>query len=125
MNQILLIDDDEAMRETLADCLDSAGHTVSQAENGKKALQLLENSTYDLIVTDVFMPELDGIELIQILGDKDNQPPIIAISGGGGVLPPNWSIKLTEIYSVASSMTKPIDMDFFLSTVEQSLQLPS
>lgn len=121
MNQILLIDDDEAMRETLADCLDSAGHTVSQAENGKKALQLLEKTTYDLIITDVFMPELDGIELIQILGERDDQPPIITISGGGGILPPGWSTKLTDVYNVASSMTKPIDMDFFLGKVEQTL----
>ena len=121
MTKILLIDDDQAMRETLADCLDSAGHNVSQAKNGKKALQLLEKTTYDLIITDVFMPELDGIELIRILGERDDQPPIITISGGGGILPPGWSTKLTDVYNVASSMTKPIDMDFFLGKVEQTL----
>lgn len=123
MNHILLIDDDEATRETLADCLDSAGHTVAQAENGRKALQLLNKTSYDLIVTDVFMPELDGIELLQILGEREDQPPVISISGGGGVLPPGWATKLTEVYSVASAMTKPLDLRVFLRNVEQSLQM--
>lgn len=122
MNQILLIDDEEAMRETLADCLDSAGHNVDEAENGRKALKLLESKTFDLIVMDVFMPEMDGIELLRELGKKDEHPPVIAISGGGGVLPPGWSAKITEIYGVTSALTKPIDLTFFLDTVERSLK---
>ena len=120
--KILLIDDEEFVRETLKEFLINAGHSVDQAENGKKALQLLEGTAYDLIIMDVFMPEVDGIELIQILAKKSNQPPIITISGGGGILPPNWSIKLTEVFGVAYSLTKPIDMSLFLSTVEQALR---
>lgn len=122
VTRILLIDDEEIVRETLKDFLVSVGHIVEQAENGKKALQLLEDTVYDLIIMDVFMPEVDGIELIQILAKKNNQPPIITISGGGGILPPNWSIKMTEVFGVAYSLTKPIDMNLFLSTVEQALQ---
>lgn len=120
--RILLIDDEEIVRETLTDFLVSAGHIVAQVENGKRALQLLEDTVYDLIIMDVFMPEVDGIELIQILAKKDNQPPIITISGGDGILPPNWSIKLTEVFGMAYSLTKPIDLNLFLSTVEQVLQ---
>lgn len=121
MAQILLVDDEEAIRETLADCLDSAGHVVEQAASGKSALELLEGKTYDLIVMDVFMPEMDGIELIQRLGQRATYPPVITISGGGGILPPGWSAKLTEVYGVASALTKPIDLDFFLGTVERTV----
>lgn len=122
MNQILLIDDEKAMRETLADCLDSAGHEVQQADNGKTALRLIQDTPYDLIVMDVFMPEMDGIELIQALRKLEDHPPIITISGGGGVLPPSWAAKITEVYGVRSALTKPIDIDFFLGTVEEALK---
>lgn len=120
--KVLLIDDEEIVRETLKDFLVSAGHVVTEAENGKRALQLLDEAAFDLIIMDVFMPEVDGIELVQILAKKDNQPPIITISGGGGVLPPTWSVKLTEVFGVAFALTKPIDMALFLSTVEQALK---
>lgn len=103
------------------DCLDSAGYAVEEAENGRMALQLIESTAYDLIIADVFMPEVDGIELIQILNEKDDHPPIIAISGGGGILPPNWSIKIAEIYGVDAALMKPIDMKVFLGSVEQAL----
>lgn len=119
--KILLIDDEEIVRETLTDFLTSAGHNVEQATDGKKALKLLENTSYDLIIMDVFMPEVDGIELIQILAKRSDQPPIITISGGGGILPPNWSAKLTEVFGVTYSLTKPIDMNLFLSTVKEAL----
>ncbi len=122
MAEIVLIDDDENMRKTLADCLDGAGYVVTQAGNGKAGLQLIENATYDLIIMDVFMPEMDGIELVQRLQKVGGLPPIITISGGGGVLPPSWATKLTEVYGVAAALTKPIDMTHFLSTVEQALK---
>ena len=125
-SRILLIDDEQAVRETLRDFLTGAGHIVELAENGQQALECIEGDapTYDLIIMDVFMPELDGIELVQILASKDSHPPIITISGGGGVLPPNWSLKLTEVFGVAYSLAKPIDMSLFLSTVEQALAHP-
>lgn len=122
MARILLIDDEEIMRETLADCLISAGHSVDQAENGKVALELLGHIHCDLIILDVFMPEMDGIELIRVLRTRSDSPPIITISGGGGVLPPKWSSAMTEVYDVASSLTKPLDMTVFLDSVEQALK---
>lgn len=122
MARILLIDDEEIMRETLADCLTSAGHSVDQAENGKVALELLGHMRCDLIILDVFMPEMDGLELIRVLRTRNDSPPIITISGGGGVLPPKWSSAMTEVYGVASSLTKPLDMTVFLDTVEQALK---
>lgn len=122
MVKILLIDDEKAMRETLVDCLDGAGYTVEQAEDGQQALRLIDDTTYDLIVTDIFMPEVDGFELIQTLNEKDRPTPIVAISGGGGILPPNWSTKIAQIYGVSSTLMKPIDMNIFLSSVDQALQ---
>lgn len=125
-SRILIIDDEKAVRETLRDFLISAGHLVELAENGREALELMEDrdAAFDLIIMDVFMPEVDGIELVQILAERESHPPIITISGGGGVVPPNWSVKLTEVFGVAYSLTKPIDMSLFLNTVEQALEHP-
>lgn len=122
MAKILVIDDEDAVRQVLTDFLLSEGYLVVCAENGRRALQLLETTDFDLIVMDVFMPELDGIELVQELNMSGSHPPIITISGGGGILPPNWSVKLTEIYGVASTLTKPIDLEFFLDAVKHTLE---
>lgn len=122
MTNILLVDDDQAVRDTLSDILLSAGYAVEQAEDGARALSLIEQSEYDLIVLDVFMPEIDGIELIRTLDKRDTHPPLITISGGGGVLPPSWSSKITEVFGIASALTKPIDMNDFLAAVEDALK---
>lgn len=121
MTSILLVDDEQAVRETLSDILLCAGYFVEQAEDGAIALGLIEQSEYDLIILDVFMPEVDGIELIRALDERDTHPPLITISGGGGVLPPSWSSKITEVFGIAAALTKPIDMNDFLSVVEDTL----
>lgn len=124
MTNILLVDDDQAVRDTLSDILLTAGYAVEQAEDGAIALSLIEQTEYDLIVLDVFMPEIDGIELIRVLDKRDTHPPLITISGGGGVLPPSWSSKITEVFGIASALTKPIDMNDFLSAVKDALGSP-
>lgn len=122
MTKILIIDDDEAVRDMLSDFLFSESYEVELARNGREGLELLKETVVDLIILDVFMPELDGLELIQELNKEKEHPPIITISGGGGILPPKWSGKLTEVYRVARSLTKPIDVQFFLDTVKQTLR---
>lgn len=121
MAKILLIDDEQAVRETLSDFLAGAAHEVVTAGSGRQALEFIAEGGFDLIVVDVFMPDVKGMELIRLLSQKDNMPPLMVISGGGGLLPPNWSVKSTEVYGVEYALTKPIDMSVFLSTVEQAL----
>lgn len=121
MAKILVVDDEELVRHTLVDFLSSVGHRVDQTGDGRQALQLLEDDSYDLVVTDVIMPDFDGIELIRSLSERKEELPIIAISGGGGVFPPNWSIKMTEVFGVKHSLTKPIDFPVLVSAVESAL----
>lgn len=121
MAKLLLIDDDQAVRETLAEFLAGTGHEVITVGSGRQALEVLSEGSFDLIVVDVFMPDVEGMELIRLLSQEVSMPPLIAISGGGGILPPNWSLKSTEVYGVEYALFKPIDMTVFLSTVEQAL----
>ena len=77
--RILVIEDELNYREVICDYLKSAGHTVYQARNGKQALNQLTTIKIDIIVSDIVMPEIEGIELIMRL--RQSKIPIIAMSG--------------------------------------------
>lgn len=83
MSTILIIDDDKDIREVFADALEDAGYTVHQARNGKEGLQRIEALAPDLVIVDVFMPEMDGVETILQMKKNENDTKIIAVSGGG------------------------------------------
>ncbi len=77
----LLADDDQAMRRLLRRMLERAGFAVVLAANGRDAMDRLRERPVDLVVTDMVMPEMDGIELIRILAAEQPALPIIAIGG--------------------------------------------
>ena len=83
MARILLVDDEPLLRETLKIALQAAGHAVSVAQNGTAALALLTDQSFDVIVTDILMPETDGLEMIMRVRKESGNVRIIAMSGGG------------------------------------------
>ena len=83
MARILIIDDEPNLRSTLRRTLHQAGHQVSEAGNGAEGIDSYERDPPDLVITDIFMPEKEGIETIIALHRADPDLPIIAISGGG------------------------------------------
>ena len=82
MARILLIDDEALVRETLRITLVKAGHAVTTARNGAEGLEIFASEPADLVVTDILMPEKEGIETILSLRKVDPAVGIIAISGG-------------------------------------------
>lgn len=80
---ILVVEDDELGGRTLGALLTAIGHEPDVVPNGRQALDRLENRRYDLIITDIYMPQMDGIELLRLLRRRPDCPPVIAISGGG------------------------------------------
>jgi len=80
--RILLIDDDELVRATIQSILESAGYEVTQAADGVQGLEAYRASTPDLVITDILMPNKEGIETIRDLKRCNPAPRIIAISGG-------------------------------------------
>ena len=80
---ILLVDDNDDARVTVARILEMAGYSVVQAPNAKVASALLKEQTPDLVITDIFMPDGDGFEMLNELRDREPKIPVIAISGGG------------------------------------------
>ncbi|HWD59886.1 MAG TPA: response regulator [Stellaceae bacterium] len=82
MADILIIDDDRQMRRLLTRILEGAGHTVREGENGREGLKRFEEQRPALIITDIVMPDMEGIETIVSLRRDNPDLPIIAISGG-------------------------------------------
>jgi CheY-like chemotaxis protein len=102
MAEILLTDDDADVRMLIRGTLERAGHLVSVAANGTEALNLLGTKTFDLVITDVNMPEIDGIELTRLLHLQASPPKIIAISGHDVV-----NLEMLEMLGAKASLAKP------------------
>jgi len=87
MKHILIIDDEEQIREMLIEMVSLDGYEADGAENGNIAQKLLEETTFDLVITDLIMPEKEGFETIKEIKTNYAALPIIAMSGGGRVSP--------------------------------------
>jgi CheY-like chemotaxis protein len=81
--RILVIDDEDLIRELVKEMLEAEGYVVSTAANGKEGVRVFRKELPDLIITDIFMPEMEGLETIRELQRVSPNVKIIAISGGG------------------------------------------
>ncbi len=121
MARILIVEDTPDFRQMMADILRTGGHEVEEAENGNSAVDRLERTRFDLLVTDVLMPESDGIELIRTLSRKGWVLPILAVSGGGSNLPAAVSLALTEAAGAHRTLYKPFRAAELISAVNDLL----
>ena len=80
---ILIIDDEESMRSVLCDCLSEKAYALTVAENGMEGLKLLKSHTYDLVITDISMPFVSGLGVIEAIKKNHPHTPVIAMTGYG------------------------------------------
>jgi DNA-binding NtrC family response regulator len=113
--QILLIDDERAIRRALREILEFENCQVQEAESGVQALQLLEQSNFDLIFSDIKMPHMDGIELLEQIKKKNLETPVVMISGHGNVETAVGAIKLGAF----DFIEKPLDLNRILVLLRQ------
>ena len=118
--RILVIDDDEQMRILLIKTMQWAGYEVMAAENGRLGLELFEEQPADLIITDLIMPEQEGLETIRIM--KQNHPAvkIIAISGGGRIGPDAYLPAAREL-GADRVFAKPFEVKELIAAVHNLL----
>ena len=83
--KVLIVDDEADHRQYLASVVSSWGHEVSEAADGRDALQALSTSPADVLITDLIMPRLDGFELLKTLGSEDRLPPAIVMTAFGSL----------------------------------------
>ena len=105
--KILVIDDDPDILEMLTRVLADAGHEVRVATDAKLGLGEIERATPEVLITDVLMPEVDGIEVIKGLRRRYPDLWIVAISGGGSFMPANVSLKMSEAFGADRTLYKP------------------
>ncbi len=123
MAKILVIDDERAIRNTLKEILGDEGHTVDVAEDGKKGMEKARQNEYDLIFSDVKMPEIDGIELLTALKQPADENsyvdcPIVMISGHGDIETAVEALKK----GAYDFIEKPLDLNRLLITIKNALE---
>ena len=116
MAKILIIDDERGIRNTLKEILADEGFDVDVAENGKQGLEMTQAKAYDLIFSDIKMPEMDGMELLSAL--KDEEIPIVMITGHGDVETAVQALKL----GAYDFLLKPLDLNRILITTKNALE---
>lgn len=115
MPRILLVDDKEEVRQMLRSILESESFTCDEAENGFEALQILETQSFAMVITDVDMPVMDGLEFLRRLATKKDggHPPVIVLSGSQDETERRRVIKLGAV----AALPKPCNLGELLSTV--------
>lgn len=121
MARILLVDDHDDVRRAMTRALQRMGHAVTQAADGRHALSVLEGEPLDVVVTDINMPGMDGIELTIAVGKRWPRVPIIAVSGGG-MLPKELLLENAAVLGAVTTLTKPIDFEELRAAVEAALE---
>lgn len=120
MPSILLVDDDEQFRAMLSEVLADAGYQVHQACNGQQAIKMYASLPTDLVITDLVMPEKEGLEMISELRQLYADVRIIAISGGtrGGE---QTCLKIAKAFGAQRVLAKPFSHREILTAVNQVL----
>ena len=117
MHRILLVDDDESFRKMLHTTLERAGYDVVDARDGNQALQSFRAQPPDLVLTDLIMPDKEGLETIMELRAVQPDLKIIAMSGGGRNCPGDY-LKVAAQMGAARVMAKPFSSRELLEAVE-------
>lgn len=120
MAHILVIDDDSAIRNLFTQLLESRNYSVETAAEGKEGLAKMDARMPDLIITDILMPEMDGLELVQSIRDHHPGLPVIAISGGMQSAAINF-LPFAKRFGASKVFQKPIELPDLLQAVEELL----
>ena len=118
---ILVVDDDAAIRETAALALEKAGHAVRRAGNVAEAVAWLGNGSFDLVLSDIYMPGEDGLSLLSRLSERPDAPKVVLMTARGSVETATVAARL----GAAGYVAKPFDVAHLVSAVARALAPPA
>lgn len=121
MARILVIDDNPEFREILRAHLEGHGHQAVLAENGDRGLAVLDAGGVDLVLTDILMPQRDGVEVLRSAKKRWPDLPVIAISGGGWI-GAGELLGMAERLGADQVLQKPVRRDDLIKAVDAALQ---
>lgn len=116
MAKILVIDDQKSIRNTLKDILEYESHEVTLAENGEEGIDLFEKDKFDIVLCDIKMPNMDGMEVLNIIVGKNHEIPVVMISGHGNIDTAVEAIKI----GAYDFIEKPLDLNRLLVTIRNA-----
>ncbi len=120
MSAILVVDDDTQVLEVVSEMLRMEGHQVTTAINGRDAINKFKAGNYDLVITDLIMPEREGLETIVELKSCRRETPVIAMSGGGRVGPTDY-LETAQFIGANATLAKPFARSELLQVVDNLL----
>lgn len=120
MARILVLDDDPEIRDLLRDVLESDGYEVDEAPDGREGVRLYREHPADLVIVDIYMPEVEGIETILELGKQYPEFRCIAMTGGG-MTSDFACLQHAEQFGASRTFTKPFEIDELLEAVRELL----
>ncbi len=118
MAEILVIDDEKSIRNTLQEVLEYEQHKVALATNGQEGIELFENGNFDIVLCDIKMPGMDGMEVLDTLMKKSRDIPVIMISGHGNIDTAVEAIKK----GAYDFIEKPLDLNRLLVTIRNATE---
>jgi CheY-like chemotaxis protein len=121
MARVLVIEDDDAVRSLVIRMLERVGHEVVATPDGREALRLFGEEPTDLVITDINMPGMDGIEVISAFRAMRAGVPIIAISGGG-LMPKELLLSSAAAMGAVEVVSKPFEISRLVGAVDRALQ---
>jgi DNA-binding NtrC family response regulator len=124
MSRILVIDDDHHILIMVKKMLERAGFEVVLASNGNEGLALFNKTQVDLVITDIIMPEKEGLETIREMKKFQPDLKIIAMSGGGKITADNY-LETAKIFGASRTLGKPFSQKQLVSTVQDLMGISS
>jgi len=118
--RVLVIDDDPHVRDLVEDALCQAGHTVALTRDGREGLRALHEGEFDLVITDIFMPDMEGIELIRWLRKEGLTVPVVAMSGGG-IIAAEGILDMAQQLGACVTLEKPFGPADLAAVVAEAL----
>jgi CheY-like chemotaxis protein len=121
MAKILVIDDEEQLRELLKQMLSRDGHQIMTAADGVEGVRAFDTFHPDVVITDIIMPNKDGIEVITELLGRNSKTAIIAISGGRRAITAEFNLESAELLGVKGILSKPFTREQLRETLSLAL----
>ena len=121
MSNILIIDDDFQLRKMLRQMLERSGYEVAEASDGDMGIKACREDDFDLVITDIVMPNKEGIETIMELKRAYPEIKILAMSGGGRNKPEDY-LFMAEKLGAEQTLSKPFEREDFLGKVSKILE---
>ena len=119
LGRVLLVDDQPELRRLFRRSLHKAGYVVAEAWNGRVAIELAQQVTFDVVISDVHMPDMSGIQLLQAIRELDADLPVVLTSGSPG---PHTPHEVDE-YGAYAYLVKPVPFEIMRETARKAIEL--